>query len=360
MLVAACDPPAPSGAMEAAPPVSSAIVQKRDVPIFLDGLGTVIALKTISIHTQVDGALLSVAFREGQSVRRGDRLAQVDDRPFRAQLQQAEGALKRDLAILADAQMNLHRDTNLRRRGLVAQEVLDDQRAQVGQAEGAIQIDRGQIAAARLNIAYARITSPLDGVTGIRLVDPGNLVHASDQNGIVVVTQLDPIAVLFTLPQDDLPNVADAMKQGPLTVELRARDGDRLLGRGKVVVVDNQINQTTATIRLKALLANPDHRLWPNQFVKAHLKLTTMRGATTVPSTAIQRGPNGTFAYVIGSDGKIAMRAVTIELKQGDLAIVKSGLSPGERVVVEGQGLLRPGTRVIVRDGGAIPDGGAR
>src|SRR5205823_13540134 len=249
-------------------PVSVAKVQQKDFPVFLDGLGTVTAYRTVTVRSQVDGRLDSVVFREGQEVKKGEVLAQIDPRPFQIQLHQGEGALARDQAQLVGAQRNLARFEDLAKRKLIAQQQADDQRALVGQFEGAVRIDRAAIETAKLNLAYARITSPIDGIAGIRNVDQGNLVHASDATGIVTVAQLDPIAVIFTLPQDVLPQIAGELRQGSLEVRILARDASAELGRGKLEVIDNAINATTAMLRLKAVLANPEHTLWPNQFVK--------------------------------------------------------------------------------------------
>ncbi len=232
---------------------------------------------------------------------------------------------------------------------------MDNQEAAVGQFEGAVRIDQAQIGSARLNLDYARITSPIDGVTGVRLVDPGNLVHANDANGIVVVTQLDPVAVLFTLPQDYLPQVAQQMELGTLTVEAFSRDGSVKLGSGELLVIDNQINQNTATMRLKATFANPQRVLWPNQFVKARLLLTVRKGAIVVPSTAVQRGPEGTFAYVVGPDQTVQPRPIEVEMTQGDVAAIARGLSPGEVVVADGAAALRPGAKVAPRPAAPRP-----
>jgi membrane fusion protein, multidrug efflux system len=349
---------APAGAARggdaAARPVSVAAAQvaRRDVPIHLMGLGNVVANRTVTVKTQVDGRLQEVLFREGQAVKRGAVLAQIDPRPFQAQLHQAEGALKRDLAQLAGARRNLERFRQLAEQKLIPQQQADDQEALVGQFDGAVQIDRAAIETAKLNLDYARITSPVDGVTGIRAVDPGNVVHASDQNGIVLVTQLDPIAVLFTLPQDQLTAVATELARGPLSVEVYGRDGAALLGTGKVELIDNQINQATSTIRLKAIVPNPKRLLWPNQFVNARLLLTTRQGALVVPTTALQRGPSGTLVYVINDDGTVAPRPVEVDATEGDLALVAKGLQQGERIVTDGQNQLRPGSKVSVREPG--------
>jgi multidrug efflux system membrane fusion protein len=344
--------PAPAAAAQAQQrpvPVVTAQVQQRDLPIYLDGLGTVVAAKTITVRPQVEGRLDSVTFREGQVVRRGDVLAQIDPRPFHVQLEQARGALTRDAAQLRTAKLALARNLELRREKLVSQQDVDNAEATVGQFEGAVRIDQAQIDNARLNLDYARITSPIDGVTGVRLVDPGNLVRAADANGVVVVTQLDPVAVLFTLPQDYLPQVAQQMELGTLAVEAYSRDGNTKLGTGELLVIDNQINQNTATMRLKATFANPQRVLWPNQFVKARLLLTVRKGAIVIPTTAVQRGPEGTFAYVVRPDQTVEPRPIEVELTQGDVAAVARGLSPGEVVVADGAAALRPGAKVAPR-----------
>lgn len=342
--------PGPAQAQSRPVPVVAGSVARRDVPIYLEGLGNVIAYKTVSVKTQVDGVLDQVLFREGQAVRRGDVLAQIDPRPFQIQLKQGEGALARDRAQLVGAQRNLDRYNALAAEKLIPQQQADDQAALVGQLEGAVRIDEAAIATARLNLDYARIRSPIDGVTGIRTVDPGNVVHPGDQTGIVVVTQLDPIAVLFTLPQDQLTPVFEELARGPLPVEMFSRDGATQLGKGQLALIDNQINQATSTIRLKAVVPNPKRLLWPNQFVNARLHLTTRRGALVIPATAVQRGPNRTFVYVIGQDGTASPRPVELSGTQGELVMVTTGLQEGERIVVEGQNQLRPGSRVAPRD----------
>lgn len=338
--------------VERAVPVLVARAAKRDVPIILEGLGTVTAYKTVNVRAQVDGRLDRVLFTEGQAVKRGEVLAQVDPRPFEVLLHQGQAALARDEAQLRGAQLNLERYEQVVKQKLIPQQQADDQRALVDQYRAVTLGDKATIENARLQLDYARITSPIDGVTGVRLVDPGNLVHASDTTPIVVVTQLDPIAVLFTLPQDELPRVAKAQGDGgdKLTVEVRARDGGEPLAVGKLGLVDNQINQATATIRLKAIFSNPNRALWPNQFVRARLRLDVMEGALVVPAVAVQRGPQGTFVYVVDGE-RAAAKPVTVQLLQGDEAIVAKGLGEGDAVVIEGQAQLRPGAKVATRAG---------
>ncbi len=335
-------------------PVIAATVASQDVPIYLEGLGNVVAYQTVTVHTQVDGRLDRVLFREGQSVKKGDLLAQVDPRPFVIQQHQAEGSLARDQAALKDGLLTLQRDRTLLERQLTMQQQVDDQEAVVAQAKGALEMDRAQIDNAKLQQDYARITAPIDGVTGLRQVDQGNLVHAADPGGIVVITQVDPIAVVFTLPEDDLTRVAQQLRKAPLDVEAWSRDGAQRLGLGKLALIDNQINQATATMRLKAIFENPEHALWPNQFVKVRLRLTTRPNALVVPATVVQRGPQGTFAYVIDAQDVVQPRPIEVDALVGDLAIVAKGLSAGERVVADGQNLIRPGSHVQIR-GPSIP-----
>jgi multidrug efflux system membrane fusion protein len=361
----------PQGAQQPrAVPVAAAPVTRRDVPITLEGLGTVVAYRTVVVKPQVDGRMDQVLFREGQPVRAGQVLAQIDPRPFESQLHQVEGARARDAAQLAAARVNLERYRTLAKQNLIGQQQADDQAALVGQLEGTVRLDDAAIENAKLNLGFTRITSPIDGVTGIRIVDPGNVVHASDQSGIVLVTQIDPISVIFTLPQDQLPAVAEAMGAGPLAVDVLGRDGATVLGTGKLELIDNQINQATATMRLKAVLPNPRRVLWPNQFVNARLRLSTRQGALVIPGTAIQRGPSGIFVYVVGTDATVAPRPVEVAATAGDLAVIGRGLAEGDQVVVDGQNQLRPGSKVVVREAaqkggsaaprGAPPPAGAR
>jgi membrane fusion protein, multidrug efflux system len=347
-----------AGGADRAIPVLVAPAARRDVPITTEGLGSVVAYKTVNVRSQVDGRLDRVAFKEGQAVKRGDLLAQVDPRPFEIQLHQAQAALARDTAQLQGAELNLKRYEAVVSQRLIPQQQVDDQRALVEQLKGTIQADQAQIENAKLQLAYARITSPIDGVTGIRLIDAGNLVHAADQTGIVVVTQLDPIAVLFTLPQDELPRVVKSQTAGPPLVEALSQDGASVIGSGQLELVDNQINQNTATIRLKAIFPNPSHTLWPNQFVKTRLLLGTRKGALVVPSAAVQRGPQGTFVYVVSDEGKAQLKPIVVDTIEGAEALISKGIEAGDKVVTEGQNQLRPDAKVTLRQPGGGEGGG--
>lgn len=327
-------------------PVVAVPVVQRDMPIYLDGLGNVVAWATVTVHTQVDGKLERVAFREGQEVKKGDLLAQIDARPFQAALNSAEGAMARDKAQLLEAQKNLERFIELNKTGLSSQQTVDDQAALVQQLRGTTAADQASIDSARLSVEYSRVTSPIDGVTGIRQVDQGNIVHQTDQNGLVVITTLDPVAVVFTLPQDNLGAIAQELSKGPVAIEAMSRDGGTKLATGNLLLIDNQINTTTATIRLKAQFPNKDRVLWPNEFVKTRLLLSTRKGALVMPAAVVQHGPQGDFAYVVGSDNKAAVRPITLDVQQGDQVIVASGLQAGDQVVFDGQSQLRPGAKV--------------
>jgi multidrug efflux system membrane fusion protein len=348
------------GAADRAIPVLVSTAATRDVPIYLEGLGSVTAYKTVNVRSQVDGRMDRVDFKEGQTVKRGEVLAEIDPRPFAILLHQGEAALARDTGQYAGAKRDFDRYEAVGGEHLLPQQQIDDQRALVEQYKGTVENDQATIENAKLQLDYARIKSPIDGVTGVRLVDPGNIVHAADTGGIVVVAQMDPIAVLFTLPQDDLPDIARQQALGALEVEARSRDGSQLLGKGQLLLIDNQINQGTATIRLKAVFPNPTHALWPNEFVKTRLRLLVRKGVLVIPAAAVQRGPQGTFVYVVDGE-KADMRTVTLERIEGEDAVISQGLSSGERVVREGQSQLRPGARVSLRDAGqkAAGAGGA-
>jgi multidrug efflux system membrane fusion protein len=342
-----------SASADRAIPVLMAPVERKDVPIYREGLGSVTPLYTVTVKTQVDGVLEKMMFVEGQKVKKGQQIAQIDPRPFLNQLHTAQATIVRDQASLRNTKLDLDRYVTLRQQNLIPQQQLDTQKSTVDQAQAAIMSDQAAIDAANLQLTYARITSPIDGVTGIRLVDPGNVVHAADTTGIVVITQLDPIAVIFTLPQDDLPAVAKELAGSALPVEAFSRDGSQDLAAGKLALIDNEINQATATIKLKALFDNPNRTLWPSEFVKARLTLSTRKNVVVIPVTAIQRGPQGTFVYVVGADSRVSVQAITLDLTQGDIAIVTTGLEPGQTVITDGQNQLKPGSRVSARPQGA-------
>jgi multidrug efflux system membrane fusion protein len=336
-------------------PVVVAVVERRDFPIYLEGLGTVVAFNTVTLRSRVDGELVRVAFSEGQAVHKGDLLAQIDPRPYEIQLHQTEANLARDKAQLRDNQLNYDRYVELRKQDLIAQQQVDDQAAQLGQFQGAVKGDEAAVENAKLQLTYSRITSPLDGVTGVRLVDPGNIVHATDTNGIVVITQLDPIAVLVTLPEDDLGEIAREMAQGPLSARAYSRDETIDYGSGQVALIDNQINQATGTLRLKVIFPNPGHLLWPNQFVKVRILLSTRKDAIVVASSVVQRGPQGSFAYLVKGDQTVEARPVRVGPVQGDQTLIEHGLEAGELVVTDGQYKLRTGSRVSYKPANANP-----
>lgn len=329
-------------------PVQVAAAQRKDLPIWVEGLGSVAAFQQVTVKSQVDGRLDKVAFTEGQSIKKGDLLAQIDPRPFLVQLHSAQGSLVRDQAQLVAAKSNYERTKGLAAQNLIAQNAVEQALAQQGQYEGAVEIDRSQIESAQLNLDYATIRSPLDGIVGVRQVDQGNIIHATDANGLVVITAIDPAAVFFTVPQDRLANVSMAIAKGDVAVEAYNRDGTQKLGVGKLAVLDNQINATTATLKLKALIPNPQRALWPNEFVKARMLIETRPQALVIPAVAIQRNAQGTYVYVVGQDKTAAMKPVVVELTTGDTAMISKGLDGGEQVVIEGQNQLRPGGKVEV------------
>ncbi len=341
---------APAGSAADARPIPVVVTSAslRDVPVYLDGLGNAVPLITVTVRPQVDGPLTAVTFQEGQAVKKGDLLARIDPRPFAIALHQAQAALARDVAQEKNAQLNLVRYTSLHDQGLATQEQLDDQRAQAEQFAGTTKSDEAQIENAQLQLAYTEVRSPVDGVTGVRQVDQGNVVHAADPNGIVVLTQLDPITIIFTLPQDDLPQINKEIGAG-LDIEAYSRDGDKLLGKGKLTLIDNQVNTTTATVRLKGTVPNPDKALWPNEFVRARLVLAVRSQVLAIPAPAVQRGPQGTFVYIVMPDQTAALRTVQVDTVQEQWAIIKGGIQTGDKVVVEGQNQLRPGAKVALR-----------
>lgn len=327
-------------------PVGVATAESRDVPVILTGLGTITPYNTVTVRSRVDGQLVKVNFREGQFVKAGDLLAVVDPRPFQVALQQAEAALARDQAQYNTSQLDLKRYETLASQGIVAQQQLDQQRAQAGQFSGTLKVDEANIENAKLNLSYTNIKAPVSGRVGLRLVDVGNMVHANDQNGMLVITQVQPIAVLFTLPEDQIPQVVARMKTGTLPVDAYDRDDKTQLASGRLETLDNQIDPTTGTVRLKAVFENRDATLFPNQFVNVHLRVETLPNATVVPSAAVQRGQQGTFVYVV-DQGKTAQVAnVKVVLTQGDTTVISGGVQPGQQVVVDGQDRLQAGSPV--------------
>jgi membrane fusion protein, multidrug efflux system len=335
-------------------PVVAAAAQKGDLPVYFNGLGTVTAFNTVTVRSRVDGQLINVAFREGQYVHEGDVLAQVDPRPFEVQLGQAQGQLTKDQAQRKDAEANLERYKLLFKEGVIPQQQLDTQAALVGQFDGAIKSDQSQIDNAKLQLTYSRITAPISGRVGLRLVDAGNIVHANDTNGIVVIAQLQPIAVLFSLPQDDLPQVNSKLRAGvQLNVEAYDRDDTTRIATGKLLTIDNQIDPTTGTYKLKSLFNNSDNALFPNQFVNVHLLVDTMRNLTIVPASAIQRGPQGTYVYAVGGDNTVKIRAVTVALTTANNVGLSGGVNAGDVVVVDGQDKLQDGSKVTPTLAGA-------
>jgi multidrug efflux system membrane fusion protein len=333
-------------------PVAIAKVETRDLPVFLNGLGSVEAFNTVVVKSRLDGQLVKVAFREGQQVKQGDLLAVIDPRPYEVQLSQAEATLYKDQSALKDAKVNLVRFQDLYQNGgVISKQQLDTQTSLVGQLEGAVRADQAQIDNVKLNLTYTRIVAPVSGRVGLRLVDIGNMVHASDANGLLVLTQLHPIAVIFTLPEDNLSTVAQHMRKGPLQVDAYSRDDQTKLATGQLLTIDNQIDPTTGTGKLKAIFQNTEQALWPNQFVNCHLLLEIRKNSTVVPAAAIQRGPQGTYVFVMKPDKTADMRYVTLSLTVGNFSAVTRGLNPGEVVVTDGQDKLQAGSRVEPRTG---------
>lgn len=330
-------------------PVVAVPVQTGTFPIELKGLGTVQALNTVTIHTRVDGQIQSINFAEGQKVAVGDTLLQIDPRPYQAQLDQAVAAKARDEAQLANAELNFKRDAQLVKPGYTTIQTFDTDKALVQQLEATVQNGAAQIEYARVQLGYTTITSPIPGAAGIRLVDVGNIVHATDTSGIVVVTQTEPISVVFTLPEKAISDVRQHMANGPLKV-LASSEDDRIeLGEGQLQALDNQVDPQSGMVRLKATFPNKDDRLWPGEFVNARLVLDDKADALTVPLAAVQQGANGMFAYVVKPDLTVEQRPVETDASERGRALITKGLEPGDRVVVQGQSRLEPGAHVMIQ-----------
>ena len=337
-------------------PVGVATAKQRDFPVYLSGLGSVTAFNTVSVKSRLDGQLVQVAFKEGQQVNKGDLLAVIDPRPYEVQLSQAQAQLFKDQASLRDAKLNYLRYKGLlTESGAMSQQQVDTQQSMVDQLEGSVRTDQAAIDSAKLQLTYCRITAPVGGRIGLRLIDAGNMVHAADTSPMLVITQLQPIAVLFTLPEDNLPAVAQHMRQGPLQVFAYSRDDQTKLATGSLLTIDNQIDQTTGTGKLKAVFDNKGNELWPNQFVNARLLLEVRKGVTAVPAAAIQHGPQGDYLFVVKADKTVEIRAVTVAISQNNQSVIASGLSPNEVVVTDGQDKLQANSKVEPRSGGVAP-----
>ncbi|KIF65895.1 multidrug transporter [Streptomyces sp. AcH 505] len=326
-------------------------MQQHDVPIILEGLGTAQALNTATMHTQVQGTLNSVDFIEGQSVKRGQRLAQIDPRVYEAQVDQAEAALGRDKALLTNAQADLDRYLPLLSRGFATPQQVDTQKAQVAQLQNTVKSDEAALEGAQIQLGFTAITAPFDGITGIRRIDPGNIVHPTDVNGLVVVTQIQPIAVIFTLPSADIPRVQQALATGAASVEAYDATDKTKLDQGQLLLVDNQVDAATGTVQLKATFPNAQRKLWPGAFVNIHLAIAVRHDALTVPLAAVQQGPDGAYVYVVKPDDTATVQPVTVGQTRDGAAMIDSGLAANQSVVVTGQYRLTEGAKVEIVTG---------
>jgi multidrug efflux system membrane fusion protein len=341
-------------------PVVAGTVTSGDVPIYLQGVGTVIAYNTVIIRSQIQGQITKINFTEGQAVKTGDLLAMIDPRPYQAQLDQANANRARDEAQLTNAQSNLKRYTTLGNQGWATPQLVETQTAQVAQLNAAIKADEAAIEWAQTQLSYTQLTSPIDGVTGIRQVDIGNIIHPTDPNGLVVVTQVEPISVIFTLPETNLPQVQQHLADGTLKVVAYSQDNTMKLDEGNIDFIDNEIVQTTGSVRFRANFPNKEHKLWPGELVNAWLLLDTRHDGLTVSASAVQQGPQGPYAYVINPDSTVAVRPVKVAQVSGGRALIDTGLSAGEQVVVDGQYKLQPGVHVTILHGKAAEEAAAQ
>jgi membrane fusion protein, multidrug efflux system len=346
----------------AAPPpigVVAASVQSHDVPIYLRGVGTVIAYNNVLVRSQITGQLVKISFQQGQQVKKGDVLAVIDPRPYQAELDQAIANRDRDQAHLENAKIDLNRYTDLAKQKSIAQQLPDSQKAIVDQLVATIKSDDAIIESARVNLGYTNLTSPIDGVTGIRQIDIGNVIHPTDVNGLVDVTQIEPISLIFTLPEAEFVPVQERLSQGPITVFVDGQDGKQL-DQGTLDLIDNQIIQTTGTIRLRAQFPNKKHLLWPGQLVNARLLIDTRHDGLTVPASVVQQGPQGAYAYVVNPDSSVAIRPIKVAQISEGQALIDSGLQANEQVVVDGQYKLQPGAHVTILQGRAAEEAAAQ
>lgn len=343
-------------------PIVAAAVAQHDVPIYRSGVGTVIAYNTDVVRSQIQGQIVNINFTEGQAVHIGDLLAQIDPRPYQAQIDQLTANRDRDQAQLENAEANLARYLPLLSRGYATTQLVDTQKAQVTQLQNAVKSDKALIDAANIEFSYTRLTSPIEGITGIRQIDVGNIIHPTDANGLVVVTQVEPISVIFTLPETDLPQVQTQQLQtkAPLTVLAYSQDDKIKLDEGTLTLVDNEILQTTGSIRLKADFPNKAHRLWPGELINVRLLLDTRHDGLTVPASVVQQGPQGAYAYVINSDGAVAIRPIKVAQVSDGQALIDSGLKANEQIVIDGQYKLQPGTHVTILHGQAAEEAAAQ
>ena len=341
-------------------PVVAGTVTSHDVPIYLQGVGTVIAYNTVIVRSQIQGQITKINFTEGQTVKTGDLLAVIDPRPYQAQLDQATANRSRDEAQLTNAEANLKRYTTLGNQGWATPQLVETQQAQVKQLQAAIKADEAAIEWAQTQLSYTQLTSPIDGVTGIRQVDIGNIIHPTDPNGLVVVTQLEPISVIFTLPETNLPQVQQTLANGALKVVAYSQDNTMKLDEGSLDFIDNEIVQTTGSVRFRANFPNKDHKLWPGELVNAWLLLDTRNDGLTVSASAVQQGPQGPYVYVINADSTVAVRPVKVAQVSGGQALIDSGLSAGEQVVIDGQYKLQPGIHVTILHGKAAQEAAAQ